>query len=138
MFADDRKWYVRMFDFNTAHAITLAMYVAIMLLLGGCVTGGTQVSRAQSQQFHNGVTTQADVEAALGAPQMVQEMPDGVLVIYSGMQARVKAATFIPIVGLFAGGSHVQQSTVTFKFGQDGKLQRASSGQYSADAHAGL
>jgi len=138
MFDDNRKWYVRMFDFNMAHAITLATYVVLILCLAGCATGGTQVSRAQAQQFQVGVTTQVEVEAALGAPQVVQDMPDGTLVIYSGMQARVKAATFIPIVGLFAGGSHVQTSHVSFTFDKAGKLQHISTGQYSADAHVGM
>src|SRR6185295_3625413 len=111
---------------------------AILLSFAGCTTSGTQVSRAQSQQFKPGVTTEQDVVAVLGQPQTEMDAPDGHWLIYTGMRARVKATSFIPLVGLFAGGAHSELDSVKFCFGSDGKLTHVDNSHYSADAHAGL
>src|SRR5579859_2878429 len=115
------------------------MLIAIELLLAGCVSSGTQVKDTALTQFQKGVTTEADVVKALGPPQSTTTLGDGRrLVIYSGMHGQVKGATFIPVVGLFAGGATVHQSTVVFTFGQDGKLVEYSSTQSNADSTSGV
>lgn len=99
-----------------------ALLVLCVAALVGCVNHGVQVSQEKVAQFKPGVTTEADVIAALGQPTSVTTMNGMKLVSYTGVQAQARGATFIPIVGLFAGGSDVRYSNTMFKFGADGKL----------------
>lgn len=113
--------------------------LALTLLLAGCVSGGTQVKDSALTQFQKGVTTEADVVKVLGPPQSTTTLGDGRrLVVYSGLHGQVKGTTFIPVVGLFAGGASVHQSTVVFTFGQDGKLIEYSSTQSDAGSTSGV
>lgn len=99
-----------------------AISILCAVALAGCVNHGVQVSAEKVAQFKPGVTTEADVIAALGQPTSVTTMNGMKLVSYSGVQAQPRGATFIPIVGLFAGGADVRYSSTMFKFGADGKL----------------
>jgi hypothetical protein len=97
--------------------------VLIVLAFAGCVATGTQVKDSALTQFQKGVTTETDVERALGPPTSTTMSSDGTRSMsYSGVHAQPKAASFIPVVGLFAGGASSQVSMVTLRFGQDGKL----------------
>jgi len=64
---------------------------------------------------------------------MRTRMADGsVLVVYHYAESSVRAASFIPIVGMFAGGADVRANAVSLTFGPDGKLKNttATSSEY--------
>lgn len=91
--------------------------------------GHHMVTMEEASQFKIGVATFDEVTARLGQPQVVTTESDGDRTItYSSIHTSVKAATFVPIVGLFAGGAKAQTSTVTFAFGPDGLLKKSSIG----------
>jgi len=74
-------------------------------------------------QFKRGVTTEQDVLAALGRPTGETMSADGSQIwtyTYASVQAR--PATFIPIIGMFAGGADTRQTVAVLRFGSDGKL----------------
>jgi hypothetical protein len=74
-------------------------------------------------EFQVGVTTLDDVVRRLGQPTMVQATSDGRrAIVYSRTKTRVKGATFVPVVGLFAGGAKASVWVQGFVFGPDGKL----------------
>ena len=86
------------------------------------------VSDAQVAAFKPGETTEAQVAALLGQPNMRTRLPDGtVMVIYSYAEYSTRPATFIPIVGAFVGGADTRSSAVTLRFDKDGKLIDTSS-----------
>jgi len=115
------------------------LYVSVIALaLVGCVSTGTQVKDSALTQFHNGVTTEADIVKALGPAQSVTTVNGRRFVSYIGVHAQAKASTFIPIVGAFVGGASSQASSVTFRFGQDGKLIDYSSTQSNVGSVSGL
>lgn len=108
------------------------------LAVGACVSSGTQVQDSQLAQFRKGITTEADVERALGAPQATSTVSDGTrVIVYTGTHAQTKAATFIPIAGAFVGGATAKTSSVTFRFDAAGKLIDYSSTQSSSDVRLG-
>ena len=99
-----------------------------MLLLGlsislfGCVSqdieSGTKISHDKVAQIKKGVTTRAEVEQLLGPPANVTIMPEGKRQLtYSYMStktdAHATAASFIPYVGLVAGGAKAENQTRT-------------------------
>jgi hypothetical protein len=110
-----------------------------VLALTGCVSSGTQVKESQLTAFQKGVTTEREVRAALGAPQSVTTSTAGIRVlVYSGVHASPTAASFIPIVGLFAGGANAQASSAVFSFGSDGKMTQMTSTQTSTESRMGM
>lgn len=108
------------------------------LLIAGCVSHGVQVSAEKVAQFKPGVTTEADVVAALGQPTSVTSMNGQRLLSYAGAQAQARPTSFIPIVGLFAGGADVRYSMTMFKFGADGKLVDTTQTNGASGANTGL
>lgn len=103
----------------------LALAAAVSLFIAGCASSGTQVSQNAAMQFKEGVTTEAQIVAKLGQPTGVTMSSGGIKTItYTGAQAQVKAASFIPIVGLFAGGSDIAVTTAAYQLDTNGLLQK--------------
>ena len=77
-----------------------------------------------ASQFKIGVATPADVIAKLGAPMSEVKNSDGTeMLTYVSSSGHVKAATFVPIVGLFAGGTVSRSSSLVFTFDANGLLK---------------
>lgn len=113
-------------------------WIACALALSGCVSSGTQVKESQLASFQKGVTTELDVTRALGRPQAVSTSMSGSrVIVYSGVRASPTAASFIPVVGLFAGGANAQGTSVVFTFGPDGKMTQMSSTQVNTETRMG-
>lgn len=74
--------------------------------------------------FKIGVDTVDTVKAKLGKPNTVEANSDGTTTIrYAAVHTKIKGSSFIPVVGLFAGGAKAKSSTKAFTFGADGKLK---------------
>lgn len=101
-------------------------FAILALLLAGCAATGVQVSQEAATQFKEGVTTEAQIRAALGEPTSTT-ISSGIKTInYTGAQYSTNAATFIPVVGLFAGGSDYSVSTASYQINDKGLLEKAS------------
>jgi outer membrane protein assembly factor BamE (lipoprotein component of BamABCDE complex) len=112
--------------------------VLALALLAGCVSVGTQVKDSALEQFQKGVTTEADVVKALGPPQSITTSTEGLrMLTYMGLHSQPKAASFIPVVGLFAGGADTTGSYVSFRFDKDGKLADITSQQNQMSGRMG-
>jgi hypothetical protein len=98
----------------------------LILMLSSCATVGKEVSRDQTKGFQEGVTTTDDVIAQLGQPTLVTHSTGRTVLVYSFTHAQPRPESFIPIVGLLAGGADVRSSSATFVFDKDGKLERLS------------
>ena len=128
------------------------MLAVIMLLMSGCVSSGNPSVRdeAATGQIKAGVTTKEDVRKLLGKPNSVGKgsgnltaatglpaTPHASLALnsnyevwsYSHISVETDAATFIPIVGLFAGGATSSVSSLTIYFDDKGVVQFVQSSQ---------
>lgn len=109
--------------------------VAAAALAGAAI--GKPVTAEDVAQFKVGTATAGDVEAKLGKPQTVAHNSDGSEVFtYLATSTKVKGATFIPYVGLFAGGATSQVHTATFTFDEAGTLKSTSSTDTSTSCNA--
>jgi hypothetical protein len=123
------------FPFATRSA-ALAAAVAV---LTACTTVGTQVEQADVDRFQKGTATPADVIAKLGKPQETGHKDNGDTTLsYVYMKGSPKAATFIPVVGLFAGGADMHSTRVTFEFDPAGRLLTVESAQGDTTGHVGF
>lgn len=104
----------------------------IMLSLSGCSSTignkGTQDQLA-IEQIKPGVTTKAEVKELVGEPSYVTFFGTEETWSFIVSEAQVRAATFIPIVGLFAGGSDFETHTLTIQFKGDVVQRYAKGGQ---------
>lgn len=99
-----------------------------VVLMAGCASTGVQVDQNKLQAFERGVTTRSQIEAALGRPTMVQTMQDGKTTLtYTYANAQVRPATFVPIVGLFAGGTDVRADSVSIFLDAQGRYEATQS-----------
>lgn len=83
-----------------------------------------------------GVDTLSTVRTKLGKPASIISTSDGLtIIVYVSSRTHVKGASFIPLVGMFAGGARANVTTKTFTFDKTGLLKSFASSDLSADCH---
>lgn len=117
---------------------TLIAITLTAAILAGCAASGTQVSQKAALQFEEGKTTEAQIIGVLGRPTSVTVTNGMRLITYSGAQYQTNAATFVPIVGLFAGGSNYAVSVAAYQIGMDGVLQKITYSEYGGATRMGM
>lgn len=91
----------------------------------------------QVRKFEAGKTTYADVVKELGPPTTVTAKSNGTRsCIYTYTMAKARAASFIPVVGIFPGGADTRITNTTFNFDASGLLTDYSTGNTSLGAGA--
>ena len=88
---------------------------------GGCAsaTSGRQIDQAVAAQVQKG-DTKAKVIALLGSPSSASLTGTGKeMLVWVFARSSVKGATFVPVVGLFAGGADMQLTTFQVVLGPD-------------------
>ncbi|MDR0274842.1 MAG: hypothetical protein LBI48_05810 [Burkholderiaceae bacterium] len=112
---------------------------AAAVLLIGCAASGVKVDERKVESFKPGVTTKAQVVAALGQPTSQMSISDGISTLdYSYAEASTRPSTFIPFVGPFVGGMDSTVSSVRFRFSADGKLMDITKSSMDIGAGMGL
>ncbi|WNM63511.1 hypothetical protein [Candidatus Nitrospira neomarina] len=127
--------------------ILLRIWVVLSLIVSGCVSGGNPsvMDQELTAQIQLNTSTKEDVRQILGQPNGVSRHSGSYSAIaglplsisqsnievwsYSHMNVDVDAATFIPIVGFFAGGATSNMSTFTVVFDENGIVRHISTTQ---------
>jgi membrane-associated protease RseP (regulator of RpoE activity) len=118
--------------------VSLGFALACQLILATTVTAA-DIKPEQIAAFKPGVATYEDVTKALGPPMSTSVSSNGNKTIaYSSTHAHATAVTYVPIVGLFAGGAKGTSSSTVFVFGPDGRLVQASSTSANIDCSVNL
>lgn len=98
-------------------AFAVAAVAALLLTACATVESGRPFNFAAAQSFEIGVTTRAQVEAALGAPMTdVREADGGSVIVYSHIESTANA---------FTGGT-AQGTTAAYRFDSNGTLVKTS------------
>lgn len=111
--------------------------ISASIILAGCAASGVQVSQEAATQFKEGVTTEAQIVAKLGAPTSVTIANGNKTITYTGTQYRTNAASFIPIVGLFAGGADYTASVASYQLDSRGVLEKATYSTHGGTSRMG-
>jgi hypothetical protein len=81
----------------------------LFVTLSSCVSYGNKIDREYASKISKGVTTEAQVIQNLGQPMSIGLSSNGdKTMTYMHVASQAKAASYIPIVGLFAGGADSQ------------------------------
>lgn len=91
-----------------------SLLIIAAILIGGCASSGAPIKQSELSGFVKGETTHDQVISSLGKPQSVTANADGTkTLVYVHVNTKVSAATYIPIVGAFAGGATSNAKTLT-------------------------
>jgi outer membrane protein assembly factor BamE (lipoprotein component of BamABCDE complex) len=102
--------------------MTALSLLTASLMLAGCVSSGNQMLKSETQEsvkakLIKGKTTKEDVQANFGAPYSRSTLDSGEEVwSYVMHNSQMNATSFIPVVGLFTGGSDNQSKTLQITF----------------------
>lgn len=103
-----------------------------VLVLSGCATIGTkQITKGEIvSQIKEGKSTKTDVKALLGEPSNISFTDAGQENwTYCYSRATTRPATFIPIIGIFAGGADTETHTLTIRFTKEGIVEKIGKGK---------
>lgn len=112
--------------------------LVILVFMAGCATVGNQQISSYSitSQIQIGKSTKAEVRSLVGEPTKVNFQENGKEIWeYVYKKAQVKPATFIPYVGLFAGGMTTQGNTLTIMFNDQGIVEKYGTGKIEGESH---
>jgi outer membrane protein assembly factor BamE (lipoprotein component of BamABCDE complex) len=85
------------------------MLVVLAVMISSCVSYGNKIDRDYTNEITKGVTTEAQILQVLGKPISVGQNSSGMKTLtYMHVASQAKAASYVPIVGLFAGGADSQ------------------------------
>ena len=109
----------------------MVLIISCLMLISCTTVGNKEITdSSKTSQIIEGKTTKADVLALLGEPNHVSNMLDGQEVwLYSYGRFTTRPATYIPIVGLFAGGGDMKTKSLSLIFDEKGILKKTSKGQ---------
>lgn len=108
--------------------------IIVALMAAGCSSHGNReiADDARVSKIEKGKSTKADVEALVGKPTTVDFTEGGLekwLYVYTTSQ--VRGSSFIPVVGIFAGGSDINMDSLTILFTKDGIVENVGRGKSS-------
>ena len=101
----------------------LVALLSLTLFNVGCASVGRKIDMDAINKIEKGVSTQADVRALIGSPELVTTVDGKTTYTYMFSRATAKASSYIPVVNNFAGGADVQTQTVTIIFDENGVVE---------------
>jgi len=104
----------------------------------GCATVGRKLDQSSVDRIQKGKTSQQEVLAWLGSPDQIMRINGMETFSYRYVRAAAKPATYIPIVGAFAGGVNMQQQVVVVAFDEAGIVRNIVSNQGGTESGYGL
>ncbi len=113
---------------------TTAFVVAVSMSSLAWAGSKNKMSDDDIAMMKIGGTTYTEIVEKYGKPMQTEMSSDGSRVlVYSVSKTRLKVATFVPVVGLFAGGAKADVTTQRLQFGPDGKLTNVVSSATHVD-----
>ena len=113
--------------------------ILCLILLTSCVSTGVKVPEAKVDTLKVGETTITQTISSLGAPTMKSKLSSGeTILMYSYAEYTARASSFIPFVGLFAGGADVRASFVQLVFDKNGLFLSSSATESQYGSGTGL
>ena len=98
--------------------------IITIILLTGCASAGIQIDGTRVQDIEKGQTTEQEIKSMFGNPNSSGISSNGELFfVYTFVRSTTNAATFIPVVGLFAGGANTELEMLQIWFDEERKVK---------------
>jgi outer membrane protein assembly factor BamE (lipoprotein component of BamABCDE complex) len=119
--------------------LRLALLLTGLILINGCATSGRKIDQAKLSQIKTAQTTKQDVIKLIGSPDQITTDGFGnTTFMYQYVRASTKPASFIPIVGAFAGGVNVQNEFAIINIDSNGIVRNMITSLGANDTSVGL
>jgi PBP1b-binding outer membrane lipoprotein LpoB len=120
----------------------LALLMSVNILSGCASTAGSQSFNNETSQSLNsklikGRTTKTDVLSQFGEPTSKNIDSNEEIWLYSSVNSKMSAMTYIPIVGIFSNGTDMKTKSLTITFRNE-KLYSWSLSEGNSSVHNGL
>lgn len=116
-----------------------SILIFFLIMLTGCATVGKKVDQDKLGQIKEGVTSEQEVIRLLGNPYMKTLSSDGkTIMLYQYAKVKNRAANFIPVVNIFAGGMDMRQQMLTVLIGKNGKVDKYTMNDSNNAINSGL
>ena len=110
-----------------------------VIALSACASSGTLVSQDEIGKITDGTTTKSDIIARFGQPQSSTVDANGQTILtYVHASSAVTPVTFVPYVGLLAGGANTKSTAVSFVFAPNDILIKHASSETNNTVNTGL
>ena len=105
-------------------SIVFAICISALAFSGCAHTHGKKVDSAAVNQIQKGVTTKAELIARLGEPNSSTQRGDGgEMLMWRYTESQANAATYVPVVWMFAGSRSNKATVLSVLIGADGKVE---------------
>lgn len=112
---------------------------AVLMLLAGCVSSGTEVDPAKYDAMVIGKTTYSEAIAQLGeADTSTVDGKGERQLTYLRVKAHARPETYIPVVGLLVGGADSKAVSVVLQFDKNGILKDKATSTSKSGVNTGL
>jgi len=110
----------------------ILLIIFLALTLTACVSaeGNKQIGNDELiSKIEKGVTTKTEVTEMFGDPTRIEFIAnDEEIWYYEYTRSEIRGTSFIPYVGLFAGGADTQQNSLVINFDRRGVVKRFGKG----------
>lgn len=100
----------------------------LALALAGCASAGTMVTPQQAAQFKPHQNTCQQVRNVFGQPDAIDEKNGKSVMTYMRSDITPNAASYVPVIGYFAGTVQAKSHKVEFVCGKSGIIESISTG----------
>jgi len=117
--------------------IRVLICLVVVSFLLGCATYGNKNIKDDEliSKIQPDITTKEEVKQLIGDPWKVSFTESGEETWdYMLTKSQARASSFIPIVGIFAGGVDTQTYTLTIRIGKDGIVKGVGKGSSTGGA----
>lgn len=99
--------------------------ILLCLSLIGCATSGKLINQDKLSQIKEGITTKEEVINLLGKPDMISLGSDAKeIMMYTHLDYKMRASSFIPVVGLLIGGTDMKQQVLQILIDTNGIVEK--------------
>jgi len=113
-------------------------YVLVLsVLLAGCASSGDKRITDDEivSKIERGKSTKTQVEELIGKPTQVDFTDAGFEKwVYAYTKAQVRGTNFIPLAGMFVGGTDIKTNYLTIQFSKEGIVQNIGRGESEGGA----
>ena len=118
---------------------SLLFAILLIILTSGCATSGNKIEVGNIQKIQEGVTTEQEVIAIMGSPQIKTLTSDGkTIMMYHYVKVKNRAINFIPFGMVLAGGMDMNQQMFSVLIGTDGKVEKYTFNDSQSEINTGL
>lgn len=111
----------------------------LLLIQTSCASYGNKINPDYIATIKKGETTESELIKNIGNPSSIGILPDGQkLLVYTYVYSEAKASTFIPIIGLFAGGANTSTQTLHIWLNDSGTVSNYAFTKNNNELNTGL